>query len=400
MPLFAPLLLILASALVLLLLLSVLVVIHEAGHFLVAKKLGMKVEEFGFGLPPRAWGKKVGETIYSINWLPIGGFVKVYGEDDAGAGRVVSKEKSKSDAKVDLKRAFFARPAGQRAAVILAGVVMNAILASLIYYVFLSASNFRTEVPLYGDHKFFFVDQQNRTDVLIGDVVKNSPAEKAGIKPFTKVIAVNGEKITDTKQLLSLISKNKGKEISLTWQELDKLNIHTTRVTPRVNAPKNQGSLGVGLGGGTTAVIQYTTPVQKVLSGIIHPINILVYNFVVIKQLVVASFAQHNVSQLSEGVSGPVGIGSIVGTFLQISEFKARVLKILDLAGLLSISLAFFNVLPIPALDGGRLLFIIIEKIIGHRVDPEKEARAHQIGMAVLLSLLLLVTLKDIIHLF
>src|SRR3989337_3867428 len=107
------------TILVFLLILSVLVLIHEAGHFFVARKFGIKVEEFGFGFPPRLFGKKIGETIYSINWLPIGGFVKLYGEDEAGGGTVKSsKLKVKS---FDLKRAFFARPALQRATIILAG---------------------------------------------------------------------------------------------------------------------------------------------------------------------------------------------------------------------------------------------------------------------------------------
>ena len=121
----------LVTALVFLLILSLLVLIHEAGHFFVAKKLGLKVEEFGFGLPPRLWGKKKGETIYSINWLPIGGFVKLYGEDEAGAGRIATlKGEEKPASKADEKRAFYNRPIWQRTAVVIAGVVMNFSISS------------------------------------------------------------------------------------------------------------------------------------------------------------------------------------------------------------------------------------------------------------------------------
>src|SRR3989344_1907794 len=116
----------LLTILVFIIILSVLVLVHELGHFLVAKKLGIKVEEFGFGFPPRVWGKKIGETIYSINWLPIGGFVKLYGEDEAGGGSLKLKDPTEKIA--DLKRAFFARPVRQRAIVVVAGVVMNALL--------------------------------------------------------------------------------------------------------------------------------------------------------------------------------------------------------------------------------------------------------------------------------
>src|SRR3982751_6882881 len=130
------------SLLVFIAILSVLVVIHELGHFLVAKKLGIKVEEFGFGFPPKAFGIKRGETIYSINWLPIGGFVKLYGEDDAGSGKVTLPKDSQKTVDKDKHRAFYSRSPWQRAAVVVAGVVMNLVLAMAIYYVFLLMSNF------------------------------------------------------------------------------------------------------------------------------------------------------------------------------------------------------------------------------------------------------------------
>ncbi len=145
------------NILVFVLILSVLVIIHELGHFLVAKKLGIKVEEFGFGFPPKVWGKKVGETEYTLNLLPIGGFVKLYGEDDAGGGRITTTDKKQltSTNKQDIKRAFFARPVWQRALVVVAGVVMNILLAALIYYIFLGLSGFKTELPLLSKHHFF-----------------------------------------------------------------------------------------------------------------------------------------------------------------------------------------------------------------------------------------------------
>ena len=126
------------TIIVFLLILSVLVLIHEGGHFFMAKKFGIKVEEFGFGFPPRIFGIKKGETIYSLNWLPIGGFVKLYGEDDAGAGKIDLGTKKELDK--DLDRTFFAKSAWQRAAVIFAGVVMNALLAAIIFYTFLGIS--------------------------------------------------------------------------------------------------------------------------------------------------------------------------------------------------------------------------------------------------------------------
>src|SRR3990172_5705628 len=142
------------TILVFLLLLSVLVLIHEAGHFFVAKKFGILVEEFGFGFPPRMFSFKKGETMYSINWLPIGGFVKLYGEDEAGGGSVKIRNPKSEIRKQDIKRAFFARSVGQRAAVVVAGVVMNTLLAIIIFYVYMGVSGFRTELPLLKDHTF------------------------------------------------------------------------------------------------------------------------------------------------------------------------------------------------------------------------------------------------------
>jgi regulator of sigma E protease len=139
-----PLLDIALKALVFIVILSILVIIHELGHYLVAKKLGIKVEEFGFGFPPKVWGKKIGETLYTLNLLPIGGFVKLFGEDDAGGGRVGVSDNQQLTTKnnKDVKRAFFARPVWQRAAVVVAGVVMNIQLAAVIYYDFLGLSGF------------------------------------------------------------------------------------------------------------------------------------------------------------------------------------------------------------------------------------------------------------------
>ena len=185
------------TALVFLIILSVLVLIHELGHFLVAKKLNIKVEEFGFGLPPRIAGIKRGETLYSINWLPIGGFVKMYGEDEAGSGKISSKTSGKLAKGQNLKRAFFARSVGQRAAVVVAGVVMNTLLAIIIFYAFIFLSGFRTELPLLSNHHFFGVNQTVKTEITIDSVEKNSPASQAGIVPGARVIAVNNNKVSD-----------------------------------------------------------------------------------------------------------------------------------------------------------------------------------------------------------
>lgn len=388
----------LLTAIVFFLILSVLVLIHEAGHYFVAKKFGIKVEEFGFGLPPRIWGWKKGETLYSLNWLPIGGFVKLFGEDEAGAGRIsVKKQKEKKE---DESRAFYSRSIGQRAAVIIAGVVMNAFLAVVIYYAFMFLGNFKAELPLLGQHTFFMTNQHVKTDIIINDISKNSPAEKAGLTKFSRIVSINGQKVTSLQEFSTIVKDNKGKKIVLEWQNVETQKISRAAVIPRVNPPKNEGALGVGFFPLETVTLSYDTPVQKALSGFTHPANLLVYNFSVMGSLINVSVKEKTVEPLSQGVSGPVGIFSLVGTIVDIPDAKERAMQILNLAGLLSISLAFFNVLPIPGLDGGRLFFILIEAVTRRKVNQKVEGYAHAIGMLLLIGLILLVTLKDINQFF
>lgn len=391
----------LLTAFVFLIILSVLVLIHEAGHYFVAKKFGIKVEEFGFGLPPRLWGKKVGETIYSLNWLPIGGFVKLYGEDEAGAGRIApTKHQEEKKHSKDHNRAYYSRPIWQRAAVVIAGVVMNTLLAVGIYYIFMFISGFKTELPLIGNHNFFFVNQEKSSDVFISIVTKNSPAEKVGLTPLSRILTVNGQKIAGSKQFADIIRDNKGKEITIEWEDIATMKKSKATVVPRVNPPKDEGSLGVAFGEQAVVKLSYDTPVQKAFSGVVHPANLMVYNFAVLGTFIDISIREKNVEPLSQGVSGPVGIYKLVGDLVDIPDAKQRLLQLLNLAGLLSISLAFFNVLPIPGLDGGRLFFILIEAITGRKVNERVEGYAHAVGMILLIGLIILVTFKDIVQLF
>ncbi|MEN9407013.1 MAG: hypothetical protein RLZZ455_229 [Candidatus Parcubacteria bacterium] len=408
------------TLLVFLLILSVLVLIHEAGHFFVARKFGIKVEEFGFGIPPRAWGKKIGETLYSINWLPIGGFVKLFGEDEAGGGRTslpATSKKGKNDKQYavsdtqDLSRAFFTRPVWQRALVVVAGVVMNALLAFLIYYVFLFVSVFKTELPLFTKYNFFGVTQTDTLQSLIvSDVVKNSPAANAGIKKCSatekkisyclQLVSINGVQMTTLAQFQDTLKESRGEKTVFVWENLaDKKKVTTTMV-PRVNPEKGQGAIGIRFNTQEVAVLEYKTPMQKLFSGIVHPINVMMYQFDILARLISVSIAEKNADAVGSAFSGPVGVFVVTGQVLQIPDTKERVLAILNLAGLLSASLALFNVLPIPALDGGRLFFILFEGVTGKKINQHTEAMIHSIGMVVLLGLILLITFKDIFQFF
>jgi regulator of sigma E protease len=389
---------IIVTIIVFFIVLSILVLIHEWGHFIAARKFGIKVEEFGFGFPPRLFGKKKGETTYTFNALPFGGFVKLYGEDDAGGGKVTLKEDTQEYK--DLDRAYFSKPAWQRAIVVVAGVVMNLILAAGIYYAYLGISNFKAEVPLIGEHTFFGVNQSVRSEIVVGTVVDGSPADTLGLTELSRVTEVNGRQLSGLDEFIAVVNANKGQEITLTWQDLKTQAKKTGSVTPRINPPKGEGALGVGLSSFETAVLSYDTPVQKVFSGITHSANLLVYNTKVIGSLIAMSFERKSVEPVSQGVSGPVGIAVFLGDILNIPDVKERVLQLLNLVGVLSLSLAFFNILPIPALDGGRFFFTVIEMLTGKKIPRRAESIAHSIGFAVLITLLLFATFRDITNLF
>jgi regulator of sigma E protease len=360
----------LVTIIVFLLILSVLVLVHEAGHFFSAKFFGIKVEEFGFGLPPRAFGKKFGETIYSINWLPIGGFVKLYGEDEAGSGSVKVSQK---EIKGDLSRAFFARPVWQRFIVVFAGVFMNFVLAVTIISVLFSAVG----VPIPGNK------------VTVDAIVKGSPADKSGLKVGDWVLTINGTSITSTTQLITITKQHLGEKLELKVKN-QKLGTETLSITPRKKYPSNEGAMGVAISQNST-IKKYPwfqapfVGTKEALSETGAIANGLV-------MIVVQIFTKGSVPS---DVAGPVGIAELTGTVVGIGPAA-----VLSFVSLLSLNLAIINVLPIPALDGGRLLFILIEGIFRKKVNQKIEGYAHAIGMAILLILIALITLHDLFRVF
>ncbi len=358
----------LVTIIVFLLILTVLVLIHEAGHFFVAKKLGIKVEEFGFGLPPRAFGIKKGETIYSINWLPIGGFVRLYGEDAAGSGEV----KIKNEEIKDMKRAFFARSAWHRALIVFAGVFMNFVLAVLIISYFYGVVG--VQVP--------------GNKVIISEVTKGSPAQKSGLKAGDTIEAADNKKITSPNQLISITKSHLGERVKLKIESEKSKIIREISVTLRKVYPSDEGPMGVAIM--PNIIIKKYPLYQAPFVGLVEALK---DSWLIISGLglVLSDLFFH--AQVPKGVAGPVGIAQLTGQFIQVGP-----LAVLSFVSLLSLNLAILNILPVPALDGGRLFFILIEAITGHKVSRKFEGYTHAIGMAILLALILLITINDIIH--
>lgn len=365
------------TGLIFLVVLSVLVFIHELGHYGVARLIGVKVEEFGFGLPPRLIGKKVGDTIYSLNALPIGGFVRLAGEDEEENS--IEARIKKNHGK-NLSQFFWARTKLERTAILVAGVTMNFLLAVAI----------TTGLLIYG------IDEP-APRVKIVEVQSGSPAEIGGLMPgdLVKEIRYVDEK-GNTKNVLTRLPSelaettraNLGKELSLIL--LRDGTEQTIQVTPRTEFPPTEGPMGIKIDFDiqTLKYPWYQAPFKATVLSITRTRDMVM----AIATLPSRAIQGQNVQQ---EIAGPIGIAQVTGQAVRIGP-----VAVLNLMSILSLSLAFLNILPIPALDGGRLLFVVIETITGRRVHQGFERTAHQIGMVILLALILLVTFNDITRLF
>jgi len=353
-----------SSILVFLLVLSILVLVHELGHFLVAKRFGVMVEEFGFGLPPRLFGKKIGETLYSINTLPFGGFVKLHGED--------ATEKLKNP-----KRSFLGKSKKVRMAIVVAGVVMNFILAIVAFGVVYSFSGIPRETK----------------DVKIVDIAAGSPAQNAGLIVGDIVRLADKEKVESVNGFVGLVEKKKGEKFPLEVERRtgNKSSIKTVYLTARKNLPEGEGPLGVII---TATEIYYPPVFLRPILGIYYGFGEAVFWGKNVTAALIGTIAGLLTGKVPQDIAGPVGIFAITSKAAQLG-----VLAVVNFVGIMSVNLAILNVLPFPALDGGRLLFIGIEKAIGRKVLPKVEAAIHAVGMIILLALLLAVTAHDIIRL-
>lgn len=362
----------LLAIIIFLVLLSVLVFVHEFGHFLAAKRSGIGVDEFGLGLPPRVWGKKIGETLYSLNLLPFGGFVKLVGEDP-------------TDERKERPNSFYLKPLPQRFAVVSAGVFMNFIFGILLFYIILGFSGFKAELPLLFDHKFRFVTEERQVVVL--SVQKDSPAEASGLRPGDVILTVDENKVTSPEILRELVSRRAEKDTTLLLRTAGTKEERDVQIVPRED--KEKGALGITLG--EVALLSYQTPFQKIFSGFSHAANTIEYSSKIFGGLIATAVSLRTVEPLSGGVAGPVGIAQLTGDVVSLG-----VLPTLQFAALLSLNLAVINILPLPALDGGRLFFLAIEAVFRRRVYPAVEKWVNTIGFAVLLFLILLITYNDI----
>src|SRR3990167_156717 len=357
------------SIVVFIIILGILVLVHEFGHFIAAKKNGVRVEEFGFGFPPRIFGKKIGETIYSLNLFPIGGFVKLFGEEYHEL-----KNENRKLITNDRSRAFVYKKPWQKATIIVAGVIGNFLLGWFVIS-FLFTQGIPTPI-----HK-----------VLIEKVQPASPADSAGLQAKDLIVELRNDgknyKLTSPNDLTILTQKYLDQKVILFIERGNKKFM--TELTPRKNPPKGQGPLCVLI---TSPFVEKKYPwYQAPFYGLIEAFNItqkiITELFKIIYQLI-------TLQKPKVDVAGPIGIAQYTGQAIKFGKNA-----VLELLALLSLNLAVINILPFPALDGGRLVFVVYEWTTKKRVNKTVERYVNLFGIIVLLSLALVISIRDVTRL-
>ncbi len=365
------------SVVIFIIILLVLVLVHEFGHFFTAKKFGIRVDEFGFGFPPKIFGIKKGETTYSLNLLPIGGFVKIFGENP-------NEENTNGP---DASRSFVNKPKWQQAIVLFAGVAMNFLLAWVLFSI-----GFMSGLPTSVGSE---PAGSKLTDVnlTVVSVSEKSPAFLVGLKTGDKIVTIasNDDYILDLnpETLKSFVLSHSNKKINLGYIRGQDKVFHSAVVTPIVDRGDTEPRIGISMDMIGTARLPF-------LSAFIEGTRL---NWFITKSTAIGLFTLVRDSLHGKGnlasVAGPVGMVSIVG-----DAYQFGFVYLLSFAALISINLAIINLLPFPALDGGRLLFLLIEKIKGSRLNPKYANTANTIGFSILILLMVVITWHDVVKLF
>lgn len=428
-----------ANALYIIPILAFLILIHEFGHFITARRAGMRVEEFGIGLPPRLWGKKRGDTIWSINAIPMGGFVRVLGEDGKNSDN----------------ESMQAKTAGQRALFITAGSIMNFITAFVLIAILLGLHG-RPDASAY-----------------IAEVMPDTPAAEAGWQSGDQIVRVGGDSVESAVEVVSRTNDFIGEEMPVELMRDGELV--QTSIVPRENPPADQGRTGIRIANVFAATIKVLEvpqdsvaaeaglqPDDRIVSIGGEPINnVIAYDQAILDRSgqnvpfeimrngqtetidvqipdvqpsdsdpLGSTLAQEiqyervgvisvipeagkqfltTMQRMGEGlimlitgevslgdIAGPIGMGQLTSEIITESATPTWV-TLLNITILLSLNLAILNLLPLPALDGGRLIFVIFEVLRrGKRVAPEKEGMVHFIGLVVLLGLMFAIAFVDI----
>ena len=352
---------------------SLLVILHEWGHYIAARRGGVGVEEFGIGFPPLAWGKKIKGTLYSVNWLPLGGFVRLKGEDTAEKG----------------PGTFGGAKFSTKAKILLAGVGMNLLTAVVILYALCL-----TGLPGLGsmfEPSFLHPTYAQPKQLLLVEVVKGSPADKAGMKRGDYVIEADGVDVQDEGALRAFTSSHAGQSANF------KIRTGDQERTVNVTLNKDKSDDGyLGVGSQQMYKLRYD-PVSALLAAIYITGALFVATVVGVVQLLLhiptllVGLFSPAVPKAAEAASGPVGI-----IFILQSLSSLGLDYIFLFMANIAVALAAFNVLPLPALDGGRLALIAWQHFTKRRISPDLEAKIHTYGFMALIGLMVVITIYDL----
>lgn len=363
------------SVILFLLVLFILVLVHEWGHFIVAKKTGMRVDEFGIGFPPKLFGIKKGETEYTFNALPIGGFVRIYGENNEDLVEI-------GVSGVEVTDSFTSKSKWAQASVLVAGVTMNVLFAWLLFSI-----TYLIGVPTAVDES----SASDKAQLFVNNVIPDSPA---GVIPPGSVISniSNNEQSIDTPtptEFSDLIAKTAPNSVNVTYKFKDDVtSVNLIPVQGLVVDDSSKYIIGTSL---SLVEVQKRPAVTAFVDGFKATINGLVNITIGLWSLITQSIiGEADFSQ----VAGPVGIVGMVGDAAAFG-FTA----LLTFTAIISLNLAVINLLPFPALDGGRLLFVVIESVTRKKIPPEWAGRLNLAGFAILMLIMIAVTYSDIIRL-
>lgn len=358
----------LTTLIVFIFILGLLIFVHELGHFIAAKRAGIKVEEFAFGFPPRLFAIKRGETEYAINWLPFGGYVRMLGEND-------------NDPAAEKKnhRSYAYQTPWVRAKVVIAGVLMNGILAWLLLTL-----GFWIGMPPVVTPPNDIPRAQVSTSVVIAGVMQNSAADKMGLKPGDEIVAINDQTLKSQDEVSAKTSELKGQTVTIQIVR----NEQPQNLTGTLSS--DTPPLGVQLADDSVVKLPFWwAPIYAVWETI-KAIGAIFVGVIGFFKTLLSSF------RVPEEAAGPVGIFYITRSVLDLGLGA-----VLNFMAVLSVNLGVVNILPVPALDGGRLLFIILEKLNKGKkvVSARIENTAHAIGFILLILLIFAITYHDILRL-
>jgi regulator of sigma E protease len=368
------------NIIVFVLVLMVIVLVHEFGHFIVAKKNGIRVDEFGFGFPPKLFGKKFGETEYTFNLLPLGGFVKIFGEtpdDDSISGE-------------DSKRSLVNKPRHVQAAVMAAGITFNFLLAWVLFIaIFAIGAPYSDATPVPNGGVL------ENTKLTIMYVAPLSPAETAGLKMGDTIAGISSKTNSESVekptvlQVQTFVTKYAKEGVTVSYQRGKNSSLEKVSAIPKLDEKGERYLLGIQMDNVGTlklplmgAVIEGT----KTMISMTQDVAVGLYDFFKTVFVGKAKFSD---------VSGPVGMVGLAG-----DAAKVGFVSVLILTALISVNLGLMNLLPFPALDGGRIFFLLIESIKRSPINPKIANRLNYAGFAFLLALMAIVTYHDVLKLF